>query len=472
VLATPATTADIFCRVVDNFGDIGVCWRLARGLSAEHGWHVRLWVDDLGSFARLAPTLDIHAHRQMLDAVEVIAWRDAALAPPSDALDASEASDMPDATDMSDASDAFVKSDASDISDASDMSHDPDASRPPERSRTTDSPASAEPLMPRDVVIEAFACDPPAWFVTAMHGMATPPVWINLEYLSAEDWIEGCHGLHSRRSDGLEKIFCFPGFTANTGGLLRERDLLRTRDRFQADANAQDALLTTCGVPEAARARIAGGAAVVTLFCYPDAPLQALFGALAQRDRPTVLIAPHGVAPHTESALDALSAVERAQFVLCRIPFVPHEHFDRLLWLADLNVVRGEDSLVRALWAGRPLLWHIYPQDDAAHDVKLDAFLARTGWPDAAQVANRAFNGAASVAHASKAPADTPEDPAAPAARDTRDTRAADRADFALLHDEATFREWQTAAKRYADTVAAHRDLAATIADYGVRATD
>lgn len=461
--ALPATTADIFCRVVDNFGDIGVCWRLARGLSAEHGWHVRLWVDDLGSFARLAPTLDIHAHRQMLNAVEVIAWRDAALAPPSDVLDASEASDMPDATDMSDAS---VKSDAPD------MSHDPDASRPPERSSTTDSQASAEPLMPRDVVIEAFACDPPAWFVTAMHGMATPPVWINLEYLSAEDWIEGCHGLHSRRSDGLEKIFCFPGFTAKTGGLLRERDLLRTRDRFQADANAQDALLTTCGLPEAARARIAGGAAVVTLFCYPDAPLQALFGALAQRERPTVLIAPHGVAPHTESALDALPAVERAQFVLCRIPFVPHEHFDRLLWLADLNVVRGEDSLVRALWAGRPLLWHIYPQDDAAHDVKLDAFLSRTGWPDAARIANRAFNGAASVAHASRPLADTPESLAALAACDARDARPADRADFALLHDEATFREWQTAAKRYADTVAAHRDLAATIANYGVRATD
>ncbi len=40
-------TCDIFCAVVDNYGDIGVCWRLARQLAHEHGMTVRLWVDDL-----------------------------------------------------------------------------------------------------------------------------------------------------------------------------------------------------------------------------------------------------------------------------------------------------------------------------------------------------------------------------------------------------------------------------------------
>ena len=49
--------------------------------------------------------------------------------------------------------------------------------------------------------------------------------------------------------------------------------------------------------------------------------------------------------------------------------------FDELLWGCDLNCVRGEDSLVRALWAGQPLLWHIYPQEDNAHHAKLQAFL-------------------------------------------------------------------------------------------------
>jgi uncharacterized repeat protein (TIGR03837 family) len=58
------------------------------------------------------------------------------------------------------------------------------------------------------------------------------------------------------------------------------------------------------------------------------------------------------------------------------VPFVRQEHFDEMLWACDLNFVRGEDSFVRAQWAARPLVWHIYPQDDDAHRDKLDAWLA------------------------------------------------------------------------------------------------
>ena len=42
---------------------------------------------------------------------------------------------------------------------------------------------------------------------------------------------------------------------------------------------------------------------------------------------------------------------------------------------SDWNFVRGEDSLVRALWAGKPFVWQIYPQHDGAHWDKLTAFL-------------------------------------------------------------------------------------------------
>ncbi|MEO7887531.1 MAG: elongation factor P maturation arginine rhamnosyltransferase EarP, partial [Polaromonas sp.] len=41
---------DIFCKVIDNFGDIGVCWRLAADL-ASRGHKVRLWVDDASALA-------------------------------------------------------------------------------------------------------------------------------------------------------------------------------------------------------------------------------------------------------------------------------------------------------------------------------------------------------------------------------------------------------------------------------------
>mgnify|MGYP000476298737 FL=1 len=51
--------------------------------------------------------------------------------------------------------------------------------------------------------------------------------------------------------------------------------------------------------------------------------------------------------------------------------------YDQLLWSCDFNIVRGEDSFLRAQWAARPFLWHIYPQEEAAHLEKLQAFTAR-----------------------------------------------------------------------------------------------
>ncbi|NWD52933.1 elongation factor P maturation arginine rhamnosyltransferase EarP, partial [Pseudomonas gingeri] len=65
---------DIFCTVVDNYGDIGVTWRLARQLVAEHGLAVRLWVDDLRAFERLCPELDIECEQQIQEGVEVRRW--------------------------------------------------------------------------------------------------------------------------------------------------------------------------------------------------------------------------------------------------------------------------------------------------------------------------------------------------------------------------------------------------------------
>ncbi len=58
---------DLFCRVIDNFGDIGVCWRLAADLGAR-GESVRLWVDDASALAWMAP--------QGSAGVEVLRWTD------------------------------------------------------------------------------------------------------------------------------------------------------------------------------------------------------------------------------------------------------------------------------------------------------------------------------------------------------------------------------------------------------------
>jgi uncharacterized repeat protein (TIGR03837 family) len=277
---------DIFCAVVDNYGDAGVCWRLARQLASEHGWRVRLWIDDLSRLQKLAPD---HA----AGPVEVRAWQT------------------------------------------------------PWR--------SAEPA---DIVIEAFACEPPAAYVSAMAQRISPPVWINLEYLSAEAWVAGCHGLPSPHPRlPLVKHFFFPGFGAGSGGLLREADYDRRRAAFD-----ETAFRTEFGLPPRAP-----GEMLVSLFAYPRNRLPELIPALAAAPQPIRLLL-----PGSEGNLQGQGALS-----IHPLPFLPQLRYDELLWACDLNFVRGEDSFVRAQWAAKPLVWHIYPQDDDVHFLKLDAFLER-----------------------------------------------------------------------------------------------
>ena len=298
---------DIFCRVVDNYGDIGVCWRLARQLiDRTTDEPVRLWVDDLKSFSRIEQSIDPSAIRQQVGGVELLRWAD-----PLPAL---------------------------------------------------------EPL---GTVIEAFACDPPPAFVACMKDS----LWINLEYLSAENWVEDCHGLPSLQSNGLSKFFFFPGFTQKTGGLLREAKLLASQAVWMSQPTLRWQFLDAIGMPSALIQKLRHGWRQAFVFCYGDIPTEALARALDSADSPTVAIAPIGVLPKlAKFQSDCLQIFES--------PFVNHDCFDRLLWCSDLNIVRGEDSLVRAIWAGRPFLWHIYRQDDDAHLAKLDAWLARTGYSE------------------------------------------------------------------------------------------
>ena len=311
------TTLAIFCKVVDNYGDIGICWRLARQLHGEHGVAVTLWVDDLASFRRIWPSVATGATVQDVDGVTVRHWQgqDGAF----------EADDIP------------------------------------------------------DIVIEFFGVELPPAYVAAMARREPRPAWINYEGLSAEAWVEGCHTLpsmHPRLT--LTKHFFFPGFTGKTGGLLRERGLLARRDAFQADAAAQAAFLAGLGVAPAAL-----DAFRVSLFCYPQAPVAPLFEAWAEGARRVLCLVPEGVAGEQVAAFlgtQATAGTEatRGALTVRVIPFLRQDDYDRLLWACDLNFVRGEDSWVRAQWAGRPFVWHIYPQDENLHHVKLRAFLQKS----------------------------------------------------------------------------------------------
>jgi uncharacterized repeat protein (TIGR03837 family) len=309
---------DVFCRVVDNFGDVGVSWRLARQLAREHGKAVRFWLDDLTVLGKLRPEIDAAKDSQTLEGVEVARMRE-----------------------------AFQPADVA------------------------------------DVVVETFGCDPPESYVLAMAGRPDKPRWINLEYLSAEDWVEGSHALPSPNPRlPLTKHYFFPGFTPRTGGLLRERDLLDRRDEFQRDDGVQSAFWRSL-VGQAPPA----GALKVSLFSYSDAPLESLAHACRQCPGPVWLIASEGAAsaalrdfsnpPHDVIRRNDHSGGARRDVRVFTIPFLAQDSYDQLLWACDVNFVRGEDSFVRAQWAGRPFCWNIYPTDDGAHWVKMAAFLSR-----------------------------------------------------------------------------------------------
>ncbi len=292
VPATVPRTWDLFCRVIDNLGDTGVCWRLCADL-AERGETVRLWIDDASALTWMAP--------QGAPRVTVHDWH-----------------------------------------------------------------AHGSAGEPGDVVIEAFGCELPAAFIARMAACPQPPVWVNLEYLSAEAVVERNHRLGSPQSHGpgagLMKWFFYPGFTERTGGLTRERGLMHRRAAFDAAH-----WLGSMGIVAQPGERI------VSLFCYAQRALPALLERLAAQ--PTLLLCAAGAATEQVTALFG-PALRRGSLRAVAMPWLAQPEYDHLLWASDLNFVRGEDSFVRAQWAGAPFVWQAYPQDDGVHHEKIDAFLA------------------------------------------------------------------------------------------------
>lgn len=324
---------DVFCRVIDNLGDLGVCWRLCRVL-ADRGMLVRLWADDTRPLAWMAP-------EPVRTGIEVFDW---SCACDPDGLDA-----MP----------------------------------------------------PADLWIEAFGCNLPEAFVAhAVRTRSHPPEWINLEYLSAEDWVLRMHGLPSPvmsgPAKGWTKRFVFPGFVPGTGGLLRETNLLERQAQFSASQ--------WLGGLAASGLQVRPHSLKVSLFCYEPPALAEWLKALAHAadgDQAPVdfLLTPGRAAQAWASACRALGWQTLPPRIQAHaLPWMSQLEFDHLLWSCDLNCVRGEDSLTRAIWAGKPLVWQLYPQEDAAHHLKLEAFTQTIKWPDHWAEFHRHWNGASPLA--------------------------------------------------------------------------
>lgn len=324
---------DVFCKVIDNYGDLGVCLRLCCNL-ANQGEQLRLWVDDTSALTWMAPLVNSAQ-------LQVIPWR-------------------------------------------------PDAETQPHKAS-----ASAWPEL-GDVVIEAFGCELPLEFVARMaqRNLTHPVAWINLEYLTAEPYAEDCHGLPSPvfhgPGMGLTKHFFYPGFTPRTGGLLREPDLSVRQTQFDRDAWLAKVGVTTHPTQ---------GVRYVSLFCYEPSTLPTLLNQLAHGPARTHLLVTAGRATEAVKTAILTKSVLRpntddyGKLSISYLPTLRQQDFDHLLWACDLNFVRGEDSLVRAIWAGKPFVWHIYPQDDNAHHSKLHALLDMLDASSTVRAWHRIWNG-------------------------------------------------------------------------------
>jgi hypothetical protein len=349
---------DIFCKIVDNFGDIGVCWRLARQLQLEHGLQVRLWIDDLAAAQKIIPSLNVDEKSQICENITILKWN-----------------------------------------------------------------AEADFSQATEVVIEAFACELSPSYLAAMSRQQSK--WVNLEYLSAETWVDDFHAKPSpqnllNRNQGLTRYFYFPGFTEAAGGLIREAGLAeqlqtlinprpqagegaRQRERGAAlidfvaplsnlsggttkhltrlTNNISQVIANPASGREASVVDSSEHNLKISLFCYPHAPVKALLGAFSESTFSINCYVPaSSILPQIADFFGAETIAvgdyfTRENLHVHILPFLSQADYDQLLRDCDLNFVRGEDSWVRAIWAGKPFIWQPYLQDENTHILKLKAFI-------------------------------------------------------------------------------------------------
>ncbi len=303
---------DLFCRVVDNYGDIGVCWRVARQLVAEHGLRVRLWVDDLPAFRRICPDIDAVSAVQVCRGVEVRHWTEPFPdSEPAQVVVEAFACELPE---------SYVQA------------------------------MAARVEKPCWINLEYLSAE--VW-AGECHGMDSPSPRLP-----------------------LTKHFFFPGFASNTGGVPMECDLPQRRQAFQEDARTQAAFWQTLGLapPRADESRISlfcyADSRLENLFAlWRDQDMQVTClvpEGIAGKAIPAFF---------GQSEPPAGNSLRQGMLEVRILPFLEQDRYDQLLWACDCNFVRGEDSFVRAQWALRPMVWQPYPQAEDAHHRKLEAFL-------------------------------------------------------------------------------------------------
>ena len=265
----------LFCRVIDNHGDLGVCWRLATQLAAR-GVAVQLFVDEPGALRWMAPS--------GCNGVSVKPW-----------------------------------------------------------------PADSEVFTPSQVpgvVIEGFGCELPLTYQAAMAACTKPPVWVNLEYFSLETSAQRNHGLPSLvlsgPAKGLTKWFYYPGWGENSGGLLTGFLTGDTSPSGKSNATLLTETTTT-HESESCVSRPLN----ISVFCYEPAGLGLWLTQICKLPRKVYLHVTAGRA--TAAVQQAMLSIDVSGLSMDFLDYMSQPDYDAMLARMDFNLVRGEDSLVRAM---------------------------------------------------------------------------------------------------------------------------
>lgn len=276
---------DIFCNVIDNFGDIGFSLRLARDLTL-HDLTICLYCDNIQTVKKIANKSDLLNPR-----LSIIPW-----------------------------------------------------------------PESASSYTPSDTVIEAFSCRLPHEISKKIKNNKS--LVIQLDYLTAEKFAEDCHGLSSS-SDGSRSFSYFPGFTDKTGGIICEDSF---RNKIQNTKTI-----------------IPSSSCSISLFCYKTANLEPILKWLSKSKMTFIFNVFEGQPWQLISNIFGKdykfqNTIQDGKFSFRYTPMSDQISYDTALLNHNLNFVRGEDSIVRAMLSGRPFIWNIYPQDAGTHIKKLNSF--------------------------------------------------------------------------------------------------
>lgn len=280
---------DIFCQVIDNYGDVGVAYRLAR------------------EFKRVYPNKKLRFVINQIEELNLIR--------------------------KSENIEVILYKDISKIENSADL------------------------------IIESFGCEIPKEYMDK--ALKNAKLIINLEYFSAEKWVDDFHLQESFLGGNLKKYFFIPGLSEKSGGILLDNEFLERKKKVEAN---KEYYLEKFEIKE--KYDLIG-----SIFSY-EKNFDSLIEELKKLDKKIILlILSEKTQKNFIKYFDNGNNYDKIKFV--KLPFFTYDKYEELLALCDFNLVRGEDSFVRALLLGKPFLWHIYPQDENTHIKKLESFLEK-----------------------------------------------------------------------------------------------